>query len=450
MTEYIREKKSYESLVRFMSNANKKTLRKVTKLRIPKGDYTEFPDYMKTAFQNGGELVMEGLGDPVRVAGTFTVAAATGIGAGIPATDITVDEVVTWTENEFAGYFIRVIGGDRDGKIFNIFGNTTDTLRMGFNDFADPLADDDVIEICRPPVRITVDHPIGFEFENLCGDEESDDYYQVARVIMSGIEFVNTQTNPATDNIVAPFSFIGVGEQFPIYMNFCKFTMQNEKNYLKVGNVNINDGSIQPIYADPFVGSACCTDYPCVQVVSNAGTVPTDLDDNIVLDKDANLAGFCCRGRLDNRLQANSTRGNKGGVSFSTLGGAEIQGGQFGFTTCYFETAKPASEVAIVSDFEKSDITLFGCNVEAAKDCIELLGGSIQAAYTDNKESNVSGYGLRIGRCGVFVDYGGCDLSGTTEDIYFENADASQAQAWPAAGAVKTDSKGSFVLQSVV
>jgi hypothetical protein len=197
------------------------------------GTYTEFPTYLDLTIGPSGCLVIDASGETSPVsAGSFTVAAVTGVGQpdlfGTElATDLQVSGAPGWTPDEHYGYFAHVLTGNWAGYLVPIWKNTADTIRTYFDWNTFQIGD--TFEIVSCPVVIDIDHEVQIKGsipgEDLFGQNKP-------QFLVAGIQF-EIDTGSQT---IMPMFFNDIS----VIMSFCvlKDVWDSNSNSIPLGRKN--------------------------------------------------------------------------------------------------------------------------------------------------------------------------------------------------------------------
>lgn len=416
-----------------------KEISRLTYMKIEPGDYDDFPASLDQKYIGDGCLVLEGLGDPIVVfAGPYVAGSTVGVGDNKSIIQTTPDDGGL-TANAFAGYFLRLLTGSNAGKMYAIQKNSTTVISLiNQSGLTIDIANDDTFDIVRMPVRITVDHSITWTIEDNGLSDSVTAFENRSRVVMSGIEIVSTW-NPQASASLAPFRFQGRGIPAQIYMHNCKLQGYGVNHYVELNNAFINKcAPMYPITETLFEDREYSA-YPQNIIAMNNGVNPTNLDSVWVMGIGiSGLNGFSLLGAIN-------------AISGSDIEIQRTIANAFNFTDCKWAMFSCAANSMVVASsnainslrskgFIDGAYCLTGLN---AMKCYssDIVGDSFECSVT-----GVTGYGLLIGGASRFVNIGGCDAIGATDDIYFIEKSTANASDWPIAGTIETDSLGSTVL----
>jgi len=430
-----------DSIIRAFRQVPKEVSR-LTYMKIKAGDYTDFPSSLDHKFVGDGCLVLEGLGDPVVVfAGPYVAGLTAGVGDNKSIIQTTPDGGGL-TANAFAGYFARMLTGDNAGKMYAIQKNSTTVISLiNQSGLTIDIANDDTFDIVRMPVRITVDHPISWIIEDGGLSDEVTALANRARVVMSGIEIKSTW-NPQASAYLAPFRFQGRGTPGQFYLHNCKLQGYGVNHYVELNNACINKcAPMYPTTAALFEERKYSA-YPQNFIAMNNGVNPTDLDSVWVAGIGVSgLNGFALFGAINASM---------------SLGGSDIEiqrtiANAFNFTDCKWSLITCAAESMVAASANpinslRSKGTINGAYVLTGLNACKCSSSYIVGDSFECSVTGVTAYGLLIGGASTFVNIGGCDAIGATDDIFRTEMAAANAGDWPAAGAILSDSLGSTVL----
>lgn len=407
-----------------------KDINRVTSIRIPSGDYSDFPTEIINNYESDGMLVLEGLGDPiVMFEGPYEIDSVTTLGDYHSVNIIGVGSNL-FPPDLFTNLFLRLKTGAHAGKIFGIFENTSDTVILG-NDglYGESFTVGDTFDIVRPPVRIYIDKPITWKvIENGIGISQGN-LNKRARVVINGIEIVNAY-DPDED-IAAPFRFIGNG----FYLHFSKLQGFGRTHYLEMDNCKIN--SCLP-YQEYIFEERSNEENPSFIIAMYEGAI-SYMDDFLWIR----------------------------GINTNVISGVVCRGGIISENNSYFEFFRCITNILIMIN---SSFSIMGCASKSLSDlsgatvmrsigkiegyyclkgvsAINLLLSNIMAVSLESDELN-NKYGLNIGQCSNFVNVSGCTATGTDDDIYFD--EISTGADWPSVGAIESDNVGSIVLSTAI
>ena len=405
-------------------------------IRAAAGTYTSFPRTVQHSINGDGQLVIEGLGDPVTYAGPFT---ATGVtDTSVDSFDITVAGS-SWTVDDFAGKFLKYTNeSDLKDRIVAIHRNNADTIKHTDTYYPDPAVGY-TFEIVDPSVNVVISDV------NTVFNIASNGVRRRANCIIANISFSNHTSNRA------PFCFTNTGKYI---MGCVKFSSSDLQSTLSMRGGGINDSTFSE------------EDY--TQLV-NPRLVSSDLVFGLYY---LQWSSLIVENTKDDQLSYNNTtislagaenNNQNGAVAigyFATRGKVYVvaHGGYLNNGICEYIVADHETRLSIYKtdiDGATNGIRIDDSSIVNLQDCVitAATGHAIQVEDAcrvlidgvDVITAGVTGYGVYIGRGSQVVAVGTNTLTGTTGYGYWTQTAAAFAD--PGKPGMATDTYGSTFIR---
>lgn len=403
-------------------------IRHVVKI-IPKaGSYTSFPNTLDNKFDRDGLLVIESEDLPTEVLAeqTTTGLTAKGLASNKAGWNLTVSGA-GWTNDQFHGNFVEFTSGNANGKVFSIFGNTTDTIEITGQPGL-TISSGDKFKVIEPSVSISVDHRLTFNFE---GGRGSFAQFYLGNVIIitDGVETHEKYADAFVwdcnlSGIMAVCVLKDGGAYGPV--TYSQYSGQ------------INNGTLLDLGASLRVASFAYSFNGSLQILKG-DNVPSSASDNVWLFGNPTvLANACFRNGISIEGRASIyfsffARVNIDHRAFCKVGSIRIAGELWG-----------TDEALRVDDASHSEIE--GIWIDRAKSyALEVSEGSLVVSDNSGCDSaNIPSYGARIGSLSRYVMETGAGLIGNGGEAYWILT--STGVSYPASGNSVTDSNGAFIV----
>jgi hypothetical protein len=408
---------------------------RITSLRIPSGDYNDFPYEISNNFEKDGLLVLEGLGNPIVVfEGPYEIEDVIQVGDYDNANIISVVDGGL-TVDAFTNLFLRLKTGLNTGKLFGIFENGTDTIILGNDGLSgsSSFAIGDTFDIVRAPVRIYVDHPITWKAIDSGIGLLQGDINKRARVVISGIEIISTY-DPVSDpdSMVAAFRFLGEGTIPGFYLHFSKLQGYGKTHFLEVNDCNLN--AFMP-YSEDIFEEREFEENPSFILAMNNGIISTTDDDLWLLGLNrVIIVGAVCRGGIACMVYSYIE------LVRCIANVYMIMESSFFISACASKSLSGFAGAILL----RSRGNIEGLYVFKGNFALGMLT-SVVTATSLNCNSLDCQFGAFLGQCSHLIAVAGCDAIGTDGAIYFAES-MTVEPIWPLIGEMLTDDLGSIVL----
>jgi len=406
------------------------------RINLSAGDYTYFPDILlkNKIVKNGGRIIIDASGETYPlIAGTYTIAAVTNVGAVGPdgaalATDIQAVGAPGWAINGHSGNFIHFLDGACAGQVFGIFSNIADTVRIGVDWYG--AAPGDTFNLVRCPARFLL----------------------TERQIIEGCTTLQDRTWPALslgqeDSPFSPylcicaceFSFSDdiccstFMEDIHLFLSFVKFTntwVTNNSSWALTGN-NILVNSC-PIVNTTFQNAAL-TDWYMANFYSSTQNNTIDV---------STLGTRFTKSTLGNII-TNHAMSLEDVAFYSALTLRIDSSGFCEFAYAYFEQF-PASQTAIKHYNNKLHILSAYFNNVAEALLMYNCDAELDWAQGAGLTANAAIY-LFEGFCRVYVNTSASVTIIGTVNVYIFSFTGVGAAAWPGIGASVNDAHGCWI-----
>lgn len=382
-------------------------------VRMAPGEY-DLPD-MVMAHGLGGILAIEGTGTPTVVAGPISVTSAASSSNNSYYT-ITVTGA-GWSNDQWYQKWVRVTAGTAAGAIWPIYSNDSDEIII-YNAFGRGTVTE--IEIIDGPT-VTLTTP-GC---SIC-----------VNGAYPGLAFGNIRLKTT--------EWQGINIEGNFYFGFCVLEGQNPVTDpwytpLTIKRTEINSGALPAGFSfDESQYSAESTLMIARGTAPVTGTYAWGISHT---GGTSRLNRISCRFNLDSRWGHEV-------ISFCAFGSLRIfDAASLNVSYALFDPVSIAwaDGVILVNDITKIILNYAYINPRTtAGDAIEVYPSSrLYMKSVEGDASQTPGYGVRVFVGAKITLDSGVTLTGTTNDMYFEQT--STASAWPASGNAVTDSQGSFV-----
>lgn len=412
-------------------------------IRVAAGTYNSFPRTVRHEINSDGQLVIEGLGDLIQVAGPFTLTGATELVAGGESLgwDITVSGA-GWGADDYTGKFIKYTNGDTMiDRCIPIFSNTTDTIRhlqtMTYS--PDVPKAGSTFTIVEPTVKINIAD------DNTVFDIRSNGVDRTGAVIMANLEFTNTASDQTA------FLFTNTGR-----FNMGVVVFRNSSQYtftIGIYGGGINDTTFTILDRTQLVNQQLIVSRAMYEIyyITWSGMVVENTYGDSLKNWAINIGNNVNNSYSGNAVIANAT--TQGYTEFRCQGGGSLHYSLCGHLEVdHQSTVNLTNNIIVESTYANAIRVDDSSKLEITSNLINkaTVGVNIEDACTvqfDNvviTAANVSSYGVRIGKGSKVVCTGTNALDGTATGCYFTQTSA--AQAFPSAPGMITDSLGSVLI----
>jgi len=413
----------YATITYAFSRVPKKIEHKVNVL-IAAGTYSEFPYDLTHEIHKGGQLTIQGQGDPTVIYGPYTTTSWTNIVADGTTVAHNINVAgASWTTDQFVGYFLRPTSGANSGRYYSIQSNDADKITLGLTSM--PLAPTDTFEIVDLPVKLELNHGVDFHVETR-GDESFPSFY--------GLSFGVTGIYFKIDGSTY-YGFKFSGNQNNSYFNAVKF---NSVWNAVEGTATINIGNL--IYPNEIKNTDMrVTNMIYVNYITSTIFTETDLAPgswkrsfevsrgSCEIDYVSVIGGFC------------ALNGSYLNVYHCTASGLESYNSNVDLSESYF--GRCFDDVIYVKSTSLHCQNIF--IQDAVKSAFYAIRSKCRFSDIGGIAANITKYGMHIGVISS-VQIRDTTLGGLLGDIHWDISGTTVA--YPAAGLSVTDSAGSFVV----
>lgn len=416
-----------------LDDFDNRVLKHTIKVIISAGTYTYFPATLNILHEKGGRLVLDGSGETWPVyAGPFTLDSVAGVGEVYPGcAALATDLVVTaagWEVDEFFKKSINVLTGAQAGGVFQVFKNTTDTIRTSMDWFGFDAGD--TIEIVTEPVVIETATTTTIKGSGPGAFlAPAFPFHEDNSLWMAGIRFVSD----AGEN---PVEFIDLGA----VITACSF-VDEYAGLDRSAGLRLYHSSINMTYGDPstFLNPLFGSDYyvhPFTSIANHPGAEDQWAD---IQANNSNVLYACCRRSVDvigaeYRYFAEIMCSGVGvwGGTYSTLDFTYIE--QIGF-----------NQEAIIIYY--GNVAIWAVHVEKAQRALKIgLAANVSADWLQANTVNITeDYAVVLLRnSNLVVQSSDVNAMGQIGALIFRPSGVTQATYPVSGGTSYTDSAGSW------
>jgi hypothetical protein len=386
-------------------------------IRVAAGTYSSFPNEIDNKYGPNGQLTIDG-GEPTVDSGPHVITGLTNYGPFAVMQDITV-AAAGWTPDEFKNKFLKITVGVWPESMHHIISNTTDTIRIGAPQYA--IVNGETFTVVEPPVTVNVG---AGEKISVTGYNKASP--KIPRLGIGSINFVGTSGEFVADQAAACFPLC----IFNLGTGAGKFQLKDS-----VISPDSNFGGMWIDQANSFdnIMSTYPGYHPFNVICSNGAT-----DEFECILKNTVVRGIY----VDGKILAIEEGSN--GVHLSYGRARNVDWRVDGFIT-QLACDGGSGDVMVFGTRGAVGVFLSSTHVEEGSNAIYIWPSSSIMAYSISTTSaNITGHALKVDAFGTYMNKQNANPTGTTGDIQFFLGTPSTV-AWPAAGAVATDSKGAFV-----